>query len=110
MESKQITTAHDDYDTIHASWVTNNRPSQFDRAGIADLDYGGAVYRVLDVTEDEPIFYQYASLPATTWDEDNKGKVTKGWGFINEEGWFMRLWADRKGRWKTKITDAPNEL
>jgi len=110
MASKQITTDHEDYDAIHADWRRNGSPGQFDRAGKADLGYGGAVYRVLDVEAENPIFYQYASLGPTTWDEDNKGKVTKGWDFINEEGWYQKLWQDRGGRFHTEMKDAPNIL
>jgi len=110
MASIKIGTDHEDYDTIHAIWVENGRPSQFDAAGRAYLDYGGALYHVLDVGTDEPDFYQVASLPATTWDEDAHGKVTKGWDFINEEGWFQKLWQDHEGGFHTKYTPAPNEL
>ena len=104
MASKPITTSHADYATIHAEWVANNRPSQFDRHGA----FGGAVYRVLDTSEENPIFYQYASMGPTTWDE--KGKVTKGWDFINEEGWYQRMWIDHNGRFRTEMKPAPNEL
>jgi len=110
MVSKPILTTDESYDSVHASWVTNGRPRQFDRAGKEDLGYGGAVYRVLDNTEENPIFYQYASRDPTTWDEDNKGKATKGWDFINEEGWFQSLWITHKGVVKTDFEEAPNEL
>lgn len=110
MESKQIKPGDTNYAAIHADWVSEGRAGQFDRSGKRDLGYGGAVYRVLDTSDDEPIFYQYASLPATTWDEESKGKVTKGWDFIDEEGWYQELWRDRQGRIHTRHVRAPNEL
>lgn len=110
MASKPITTSHEDYAAIHADWIRNSRPGQFDRSGKADLDYGGAVYRVLDVETENPTFYQYASKGPTTFDEDNKGKVTKGWDFINEDYWQQKFWQDRDGCFHTEMKEAPNTL
>jgi len=110
MVSKPIKTSHKDYAVIHADWIRQGRPAQFDRAGKADLGYGGALYEVLDTSEENPIFYQTASLGPTTWDEENKGKVTKGWDFINEEGGYQKFhWKDN-GKLEVRMIDAPNEL
>jgi hypothetical protein len=105
MPSTRITSEHEDYDDIHAAWVTNNRPSQFDRQG----SWGWAAYRVLDRTEDEPDFYMFASTNPTVIDD--KGNVTnKGVLEINDIGFYEKVRFNRYGIPRFEMIDPPNEL
>ena len=107
--SKEINTAHSDYTDIHAEWVRQGRPAQFDRSG----DFGGALYEVLDTSAENPVFYMVASMGPTTWDEEAHGKVEKGWGFINEDYWRERVTVRevRCGlKYEVEMIAAPNEL
>lgn len=83
--STRITPTDSDYDDVHAAWVKNGRPSQFDREG----DFGGAVYRCLDTSQSEPDFYVAFSMGPTKVNEDTGKVVEKGWHTVNED--YLRV-------------------
>jgi hypothetical protein len=89
--STRITPAHSDYAAIHAAWVTNGRSHQFDREGA----FGGAVYRCLDPSQDEPDFYIAFSRGPTT--VDDRGNVTKGWHVVNQDYLSLRVKLNGRG-------------
>lgn len=100
--STRITPEHEDYQDIHAAWVLNNRPSQFDRQG----DFGGAVYRCYNRSAEEPDFYVWYSDGPTELNE--KGKVVKeGWYTVNQRYMHMRAGVDRHGRFWVKRPEFP---
>lgn len=101
-----ITPADAGYDAIHAQWVANGRPAQFDMAG----GWGGALYQVLNRKIDEPDFYRSFSMGPTTVNQET-GKVTsKGWQLINRRYLRQRFKIDRKGQIRITRPELPDEL
>lgn len=102
MSTTKITPTHEDYDDIHDAWVENGRPSQFDREG----SFGGAVYHVLDTSEDEPDFYIRFSRGAT--EIGSKGRVTKeGWHLVNKDYLSIRAKIDHDPTKRTIKIEPP---
>jgi hypothetical protein len=107
MSSKRIVQGDEGYTDIHADWVTNNRPSQFDRQG----SWGWAAYRVLDRSAANPDFYQYASTNPTVTDDmgnvTNKGILDAG---TKNFGFYEKVRINRHGIPTFQMVDPPNEL
>lgn len=106
--AKPIDTSHEDYDDVHADWVSNGRPHQFSRMGA----WGGAIYAVYDVTAESPTFYQRASMGPTTYDETgpSDNPTSYGWYWVNKK--YMRLKAKVLPDGRIRITrpEIPNQL
>lgn len=91
MATTRIRYGDEGYDTLHAAWVTNGRPTgTFDRSGF----WGGAIYRVrvpegVDFDGSVyPDFFMITSMGPTVIDEET-GKVTQeGWQLANQEDGF----------------------
>ena len=99
--SKKIEYGDVAYDTIHADWVTNGRPSQFDRMG----SWGGALYRVVDPSQTYPDFYQARSDVATEWN-DNSASISpsqSGWWLQNRKFGMIKAWLTYKGMPHTRL-------
>ena len=108
MASIKIAQGDSVYDTIHTVWVANERSAMFDRQG----EWGGALYRVLDTSADYPDFYQIASMPATTFNEDSASETPtqKGWHIVNRDWFYEKMWQNWEGKWKVTRPKIPNKL
>jgi len=96
------------YDTVHAAWLSNGQPSQFERYG----EFGGALYRVLDTTETYPDFYQFGSLGPTVFSEDSASErpTERGWHILNRRYHYLKAKWKFNGRVKITAPELPNEL
>jgi hypothetical protein len=110
MPTTRIVHGDEAYDTVWAAWVENGRPSQFDREGA----FGGALYRVLDTSQEYPDFYQFASLGPTRFSDTSAAEkpTESGWAMANADGYLTeRVYFDRHGNpRKVEMIDAPNKL
>jgi len=108
-DAKKIDTGHADYDDVLADWIENGRPKQFSRDGA----FGGAIYQVLgDLTADEPIFYQIASLGPTLYDDDSPAAhpYQEGWYHVNRNYMRLKVRWTHDGRIRIKRPVIPNKL
>lgn len=106
MATTKISHGDDDYDDIHADWVTNGRPAQFDREG----SWGGALYTCRDTSETYPDFYRQMSMLATQWSENSGNIIRKGWHLINEDYLREDFHIDIEGRVSVTRPDIPDQL
>jgi len=112
---KKIESTDSDYDAIHAAWVANGRPAQFDiyfQEDLIDGQDGGAIFQVLDVSADEPDFYMRYSKKPTLFNEDSASErpTQRGYMLLSQDYWKAQYHFDREGRFRIEQDDAPNEL
>lgn len=110
MAPKVVTQGETGYDEIHAAWVLNFRPSEFDLAG----NWGGALIQVIDTGATYPDFYWVASERGTLVNNDSLApEIEKeGWHTVNKRGGRQQFrWVrSRTDIIRTRILPLPNDL
>lgn len=97
-----VPSTHDGYDEIHAAWISNGSPAQFDifyAEDIAGFGEGGAVIKVLDRTAENPDFYIVWSFQPTVFDADSAAREPEHRGILlmSADYWKMRGYAPEDG-------------
>lgn len=106
MAHTKISQGDDSYDDLHADWVANGRPGQFDSEG----SEGGAIYTVPDTSATYPDFYRLVSMGPTTYDDDTGNITDKGWHLVNEDYMRLRFKVGVEGELSVERPDMPDEL